>query len=183
MQLNGIAFKIDNKLVRGLDYYNRTVFEFIAKTPDGNNLAVLGGGRYDDLVQSLGGPQTPAFGFGMGLERLLMLLEEQNYEFSTPKSCDVFIVNASKRNPDAETLAWQLLADLRKQNIASELDVMQRSVKAQFKYADKINANFCIVIGEDECKTKMLTLKNMKNSEEKQMVYEEVLNYLCQQQQ
>ena len=178
-----IAFKIDNKLVRGLDYYNRTVFEFIARTPDGNNLAVLGGGRYDDLVQSLGGPQTPAFGFGMGLERLLMLLEEQNYEFSTPKSCDVFIVNASKENPDAETLAWQLLADLRKQNMASELDVMQRSVKAQFKYADKINANFCIVIGEDECKTKMLTLKNMKNSEEKQMVYEEVLNYLCQQQQ
>lgn len=183
LQLNGIAFKIDNKLVRGLDYYNRTVFEFIARTPDGNNLAVLGGGRYDDLVQSLGGPQTPAFGFGMGLERLLMLLEEQNYEFSTPKSCDVFIVNASKENPDAETLAWQLLADLRKQNMASELDVMQRSVKAQFKYADKINANFCIVIGEDECKTKMLTLKNMKNSEEKQMVYEEVLNYLCQQQQ
>ena len=182
LQLNGIAFKIDNKLVRGLDYYNRTVFEFIAKAPDGKNLTVCGGGRYDDLVQSLGGPQTPAFGFGIGLERLLMLLEEQNYEFSTPKSCDVFIVNASKENSGVESLAWQLLADLRKNNIAAELDVMQRSVKAQFKYADKINANFCVVIGEDECKTKMLTLKNMKNSEEKQMTYEEILNYLRQQQ-
>ncbi len=152
-----IPFFIDTKIVRGLDYYTRTVFEFICGDI-GSQSTVCGGGRYDAMIEECGGPKTGAVGFGMGLERLLMVLESQGLATKKPAAADIFIGYVGKAGfYQAQALTFQL----RQAGFVAETDTLERSVKAQLKYADKINAAFSCIIGDDEIAQKKLNLKNM----------------------
>lgn len=156
-----IKYEIDSSIVRGLDYYTKTVFEFVSKKED---YTVLGGGRYDDLVQELGGNQTPAIGFALGVERLIEIFKNCNniLEDKKPKLYLVAIGEKATRFVD------KISMDLRNANIYVEKDICQRSVNAQFKHANKINAEYVITIGDNELDKKIITLKNMEtgNTEE-----------------
>ena len=157
----GIAYTVDPRIVRGLDYYTKTVFEFVT-TEIGAQGTVCGGGRYDGLIEQLGGQPTPALGFGMGLERLLLVLKSQGISLSEEKNCDIYFVPMGEQ---AELKAMQLTAMLRKDGVSAQSDVMGRSLRAQMKYADKINARFTAVIGDNELEKGEAVLKNMKSGE------------------
>ncbi|HBG2377063.1 TPA: histidine--tRNA ligase [Clostridioides difficile] len=158
-----INFVIDKTIVRGLDYYRKTAFEIISNDI-GAQSTVCGGGRYDGLVEQLGGPKgISGIGFGLGIERLLLTLEGNGIEIENPQSTDIFIVTIGE---EANTRSFKLLKDLRQNHISADKDHIERSVKAQFKYSDKINSKFTIVIGDDELKNDTATLKNMKTSEQ-----------------
>ena len=157
-----VDFEIDSGIVRGLDYYTKTVFEFI----DGNSgLTVLGGGRYDGLVQEFGGQPTPAVGFATGVERLMEMYNANNPELEETKP-DLYILslgdNESKK-------AFEISEALRSQKYIVEKDIFARSFKAQMKYADKIGAKNLLVIGEEELKTNTAKIKNMISGEEKEV--------------
>ena len=156
-----IAYTVDPRIVRGLDYYTKTVFEFVT-TEIGAQGTVCGGGRYDGLIEQLGGQKTPALGFGMGLERLLLVLKSQGISLSEEKPCDIYFVPMGEQ---AELKAMQLTALLRNEGISAQTDVMGRSLRAQMKYADKINARFTVVIGDNELEQGEAVLKNMKSGE------------------
>jgi len=152
----GINAVLDGKIVRGLDYYTRTVFEFIdSKT----QLTVCGGGRYDNLIEECGGPATGAVGFGMGMERIIMML----YEPKTDKQADIFIGSIGV---EGFIKAQSLANELRKHGIAAEADITGRGVKAQIKYADKTGARFSVIIGDDEITKGSVKIKNMLTSEQ-----------------
>ena len=157
-----LDFVVDTRIVRGLDYYTKTVFELITKTQKGE-ITVCGGGRYDGLVQELGGPQMPAAGFGMGMERLLMLLEDEGLLQETPGMVDVFIASMGE---EGRLPAFTLADTLRKQNIRCDFDHMCRSLKAQFKYANKIGVRVMAILGEEELQNNEVTLRNMQTREE-----------------
>lgn len=157
----GIPFHIDTSIVRGLDYYTKTVFEYKTEL-EGTQGTVCGGGRYDGLVGELGGAPTPAIGFAMGMERILLAMEKANALGESEEKTDLFIANIGAGTEDFVSA----LADkLRALGAAVEREHMGRSLKAQMKYADKINAGYSMVIGEDEMKTQTARLKNMKTGE------------------
>ncbi len=157
-----INYEIDSSIVRGLDYYTKTVFEFVDKN---SGLTVLGGGRYDDLVEEFGGPATPAVGFASGVERLMQMFEEYNKDVVEEKVQDIYILsNGIEENKKA----IQIAEDLREKGIFVEKDLLERSFKAQLKYADKINAKYLLVIGEEEIKSNKCKIKNMQTGEEKE---------------
>ena len=162
LDLAGIEYKVDPKIVRGLDYYTKTAFEFISNEI-GSQSTVCGGGRYDRLVEELGGPPTPAVGFGMGIERLLLTLENKGIDLPKEKGLDIFIVTIGEK---ADKEAFKLLAKLRENNISADKDYLGRSIKAQFKYSDKLEAEYTIVIGDDEVDKGVVTLKNMYSGEQ-----------------
>lgn len=157
-----IKYEIDSSIVRGLDYYTKTVFEFVDKK---TGLTVLGGGRYDGLVEEFGGTPTPAVGFATGVERLMEMYEESNPEEIKNLEIlpDLYIVSAGEKE---NIRAMQISEELRKNYFIVEKDIMERSFKAQMKYADKINANYLLVIGEDELSTNKAKLKDMKTGKE-----------------
>lgn len=155
----GIAYEQDDRLVRGLDYYNGVVFEFVY-----NGLTVLGGGRYDTLVEQLGGNPMPACGFGSGLERILAVIEEIGYRTYFENKPSLYIAVADTPDSPAAVTARMLTVALRK-FMSVERDITGRSLKAQMKHADKLGVRFLAVIGEDEIKTGQITLKNMSNGE------------------
>ncbi len=155
-----LPFTVDPTIVRGLDYYNRTVFEFVTDRI-GAQATVLGGGRYDPLVKSLGGPDTPGLGFGMGLERLLLLLESLDL-LGDAKPAPVKLYLGSMGDA-ASVTAQQIVRDLRKQGIRCECDLCGRSVKAQMKYADKLGAMFTAVLGDEELQSGTVSLRNMSD--------------------
>ena len=156
-----IAYTVDPRIVRGLDYYTKTVFEFVT-TEIGAQGTVCGGGRYDGLIEQLGGQKTPALGFGMGLERLLLVLKSQGIQLSEEKPCDIYFVPMGGQ---AELKSMQLTAQLRQEGFSAQTDVMGRSLRAQMKYADKIHARFTVVIGDNELEQGEAVLKNMKSGE------------------
>ncbi len=158
----GIAFKVNPKIVRGLDYYTKTVFEFVSDSI-GAQGTICGGGRYDGLVEQLGGQPTPALGFAMGIERLLLTMEAENCEFYEPKTCDIYIAAMGKA---AEKKTVSLVSALRDEGYHAESDVMGRGLKAQMKYADKMGAKFTLVLGDNELESGKAKLKNMKKGEE-----------------
>ncbi len=158
----GIKFVLNPKIVRGLDYYTRTVFEFVASDDADRGLVCGGGGRYDGLVEEVGGSQMPAVGFGIGLERLLLLMESQGIEFPSPTRCDLFIAAADK---GAYARAFELSKVLREASFYAEFDVVGRSLKAQLKYADKLGAKFSLVLGEAELAAGKAEVKNMATGE------------------
>lgn len=162
LKIMNIDFMVDPKIVRGLDYYTKTVFEFIS-SDIGAQATVCAGGRYDGLIAELGGKPMPAIGFALGLERLVMTMENQDCEFEKPKPCDLFL---APMEPDAIILTMQLASTLRKIGYKVEYDLMHRSLKAQMKYANKIGTTFVMVIGENELQTKQANLKNMETGEE-----------------
>ena len=157
----GIEYSINPHIVRGLDYYTRTVFEFVS-TQIGAQGTVCGGGRYDGLVEELGGPHTPALGFGMGTGRLLMLLEAQGIELPKPSGCDIYIAPMGE---NASFEAAAIVADLRAGGINAQTDVVGRSLKAQMKFADKIGAKYTMVLGDDEIASGKAKIKNMDSGE------------------
>ncbi len=157
----GIDYRINPDIVRGLDYYTKTVFEFVAEDI-GAQSTVCGGGRYDGLVQELGGPETPGIGFAMGIERLILTLESQNAVPEITMHPDVYI---SSLGENADIEAEKLVYTLRSEGIYAEKDRIGRSLKAQMKYADKIGATYTIVLGDDEVSTGSAELKNMQTGE------------------
>lgn len=161
----GLPYAIDSRIVRGLDYYTKTVFELITKTPTGN-LTVCGGGRYDKLVEELGGPQMPGVGFGMGMERILMLLESQGIDLNTGRQADVFIASLGE---EARLPAYSLTLALRAASVKAECDHMGRSLKAQFKYADKLQVPFIAILGGDELQKGVVKVRDMATREEKEV--------------
>ena len=159
----GVKYEIDPNIVRGLDYYTRTVFEFVSED---DGLTVLGGGRYDGLIKEVGGQDTPAIGFAMGVERLLQIFEKYNADKFVKNNTQLYIATIGEK---AEVFATNLVTDLRYGDVIAEKDICGRSLKAQFKYADKIGALYVITIGDDEVDTKLAKIKNMKTGEEKEV--------------
>lgn len=158
----GIKYQIDYRLVRGFDYYTSTTFEVLSNDLGAQN-AIFGGGRYDNLVEQLGGKPTPAIGFACGLERLSMILEKNNYEFSSKEKIKYYFVTIGA---DSKVFSLKLMEELRNKGIICETDLLNRSVKAQMKEANKIGAEYVIVIGENEMKEERFKIKNMKKSTE-----------------
>lgn len=153
-----IGFTVNPSIVRGLDYYTRTVFEFVSNDL-GAQSTVCGGGRYDGLVEEMGGQHLPALGFGLGIERLMMILEAQQIEFPKPEPCDLYIASMG----DAAKLeAFRLTHRLQEYSIHAVCDLNDRGLKAQMKYADKIGAGYSIVLGDNELGAQKAEIKNMK---------------------
>ncbi len=162
----GIEYRVNPQIVRGLDYYTRTVFEFVSVNEKTAGLVIGGGGRYDGLVEELGGAAMPACGFAIGLERLLILMEETGVAFPEAPKCDLAIVTAG----DAAMLkALELSAEIRAEGYCVSIDTVGRSIKAQMKYANKIGATYTVVIGDSELESGTVKLKNMESSEEKEI--------------
>lgn len=158
-----IPFSIDPGLVRGLDYYTRTVFEFPSKR---FGFALGGGGRYDGLVEEVGGKPTPALGFGLGLDRILMAMNEMGADFGNDTKCEVYIASLGEA---AQMKAFQFTEKMHSCGIAADCDLCARGLKAQMKYADKIGAQYSIVLGDDEIANGEAVLKNMKTGEKKKI--------------
>ncbi len=156
----GVAYTLDPKLVRGLDYYSKTVFEFVSCSI-GAQGTVLGGGRYDTLIENLGGPSVPAVGFGSGIERMLLVLENTGKAVpAAPRVC-AYVAGLDEEGRKA---AFMLANELRGRGVSAQTDLAARSVKAQFKYAGKIGARYVVVIGADELASGQYTVKNMDDS-------------------
>ena len=166
----GIEYEIDDTIVRGLDYYTTTVFEIKSE-----GLVVCGGGRYNGLVEELGGKPTPGVGFGLGLERLLLVLENQGLLPEDNSNVKLYIANIGE---NADMFAQKLVNELRSKGVSAEKDLMSRSLKAQMKYADKIGAEYTAVIGDDEISAGKITLKNMKTGEQQEVEINELHNIL-----
>lgn len=162
LELMNIEYKINPRIVRGLDYYTRTVFEFIT-TDIGAQGTVCGGGRYDGLIEQLGGKPTPALGFGMGLERLILTMQNQGCDFINPEKCNIYIASMGEKG---EHKSVELVKKLREEGFFAEYDLVGRGLKAQMKYADKIGAGFVVVLGDNEIETGKAKLKNMKTGEQ-----------------
>ncbi len=160
-----IDYTINSKIVRGLDYYTKTVFEFVSDSI-GAQGTVCGGGRYDGLVDELGGQKTPSLGFAMGLERLMLLMEAQNTPFPEANKPDLFVVALGEK---ATLKSLEIVKDMREEGFGALLDLNQRSIRAQMKYADKLDAKFTIVIGDNEVEKGIAVLKNMKTGEENEI--------------
>lgn len=157
-----IPYTINTNMVRGLDYYNHTIFEFTADVA-GNELTICAGGRYDSLVAYFGGPETAGFGFGMGVERLLLVLEKQGVELPLEDSLDVYIAVLGE---GANNTALEIVQALRRQGFTVERDYLNRKLKAQFKSADTFGAKVLITLGESEIESKQVTVKNNQTREE-----------------
>ncbi len=152
-----VEYTVNPTIVRGLDYYTRTVFEFVTDCI-GAQSTVCGGGRYDGLIEELGGQPTPSLGFAMGIERLLMVLDAQNIEIPKPSTCDLYI---AALGDDAEVRAFSLIKELREASLIAEGDIVGRGLRAQMKYANKIGAKFSMVIGDDDISKNSAKVKNM----------------------
>ncbi|MDU5766453.1 MAG: histidine--tRNA ligase [Streptococcus salivarius] len=165
-----IPYVIDTNMVRGLDYYNHTIFEFIT-TIDNSELTICAGGRYDSLVEYFGGPETAGFGFGLGLERLLLVLDKQGIELPVEESLDVYIAVLGS---GANGKALELVQAIRYQGFKAERDYLGRKIKAQFKSADTFKAKTVITLGESEVESGQVNVKNNSTREEVTVSFEEL---------
>lgn len=170
LESTGIPYEVNPFIVRGLDYYTKTVFEIIS-TGIGAQGTVCGGGRYDGLVEEIGGPSTPGIGFGLGIERLLLVLESLGIDLPEPNICDVYVCTLGEV---ASMKGFTITTQLRRLGIKAECDHMQRSMKAQLKYANKIGASKVIIIGDDELEKGVAVVRNMAKSEENTVPLEEL---------
>lgn len=171
LDLLGIEYIFDPKLVRGLDYYTNTAFEIISDSL-GAQGTVCGGGRYDGLVEVCGGPQTPGIGFGLGLERIMLLLTEESLTMSKP---DIFLISLGELEHD---FAYAFQSRLRKENISVCMDYLQRSLRSQMRYANKLGARNVIIIGERELKTGTVIVKQMDSGEQLKIKTTNLIDYL-----
>ena len=173
LSVAGIEYKVNPQIVRGLDYYTKTVFEFVTDAL-GSQGTVCGGGRYDGLIEQIGGNSTPGVGFGMGLERILMLMEASGVEIPNDEQIAVYFASAGEL---ANEKAIELCYKLRQKGISAETDHMQRSFKAQFKYADKIGAKYVIAIGDNELNSNKVIVKKMQDFTSCEISLDEILEY------
>ncbi len=164
-----IEYKENTRIVRGLDYYTKTVFEFISDKI-GSQGTVCGGGRYDGLVETLGGKPTAGIGFGLGIERLVSVMENCAASFPTPPVCDLYIATMDK---DSTLYAAKIVNSMRLSEMYGQTDIVGRSVKAQMKYADKINAKYTMVLGSSEMEEGKAKLKNMQNGETEEILLDD----------
>ena len=168
----GIPYEIDPGIVRGLDYYTKTAFEFVSDKL-GAQSTICGGGRYDHLVEEIGGPATAGVGFGLGIERLLITLEACGVEIPKEDDCDVFI---AAMGPAAQEHALVLARKLRAKGLRAMTDTSGRGLKAQLKYADRLGASWCMVIGDDELAKGVVQFRDMKNSAQEEVPEAEAIN-------
>lgn len=161
-----IKYEIDPDIVRGLDYYTKTVFEITADIAS-SNATICGGGRYDGLVEQLGGPSTPGCGFAIGMERLFLCLEAQGIEITDDSAMDIFVGNIGE---ESAFVAQRLVHDLRLLGISADYDKLDRSVKAQMKQANKLGCKYSLIIGDNEIAEGKIMLKNMALGESKEIV-------------
>ena len=173
LDLAGGEYEIDPRIVRGLDYYSRTVFEFVS-TSIGAQGTVCAGGRYDGLIEELGGNPTPAVGFAAGIERLLMVMEASGVEIPKTDKPKVYLLGM---DADCRKKAFSLAMQLRTAGISAETDLMERSVKAQFKYADKIGASYVAVIGGNELAQGVMNVKRMEDGLQESVPFENAVAY------
>lgn len=169
---SGVGYTLDHRLVRGLDYYTRTAFE-IKYAPLGAQSTVAGGGRYDGLIEEMGGNPTPSVGFATGIERLLLALEKQNLLPDKNRSVDAYVVALGE---NAQTEAFKLMMDLRDSGKAVAMDFAGRSMKAQMKQANKLNAKFAIIMGDDEISEGVVMLRNMADSNQEKVAMADVVS-------
>jgi histidyl-tRNA synthetase len=170
-----IAFVLDGRLVRGLDYYTKTAFEVLSGELGAQD-ALGGGGRYDDLIEILGGKPTPAIGFAAGIERLLLVLSRQGGGQVLPETLDLFVVALGD---DAKNLTLPILEQLRHRLVSCDADFMGRSLKAQLRAANRLGARYALIIGEDELKRGKLVLKDMKRSQQEEIDLDEMVQKVC----
>lgn len=172
----GIEYEVDPTLVRGLDYYNHTAFEIMSNAEGFGAITTLaGGGRYNGMIEEFGGPNTPAIGFGMGLERLLMALEAEGIEIPSDETLDCFLIAVGEK---AEKEAVRLLHHLRAEGIQADKDYQKRKMKAQFKAADRYKAKFVLIIGEEELERNVVTVKDMATGEQSEMPVQKIVEQL-----
>lgn len=173
---NNVSYVIDEHLVRGLDYYTHTVFEVKPNNLDAAQNTLFGGGHYDHLVSQLGGPDIPSVGFGMGIERFLLTLEDEGIELLDEESIDVYGIGLGE---EAQSAMVKIINDIRIQGFAAEMDVLNRSLKAQFKSADRYNAKVILILGENELKENKITLKNTETQEQQVIGLDELEQVLA----
>ncbi|MBR4461778.1 MAG: histidine--tRNA ligase [Erysipelotrichaceae bacterium] len=177
LDILGIPYEIDDKLVRGLDYYTDTVFEVVSTNEEsGSQATIFGGGRYDDLVKEMGGPQLSGIGFAIGLERLLILAEAEGIFLESEPYLDAYVINLYENNDQAMKVA----AMLREEGFITEMDYYHRSLKAQFKSSDRKKARFVIIIGEDEVKNETVTLKDTLTKAQEEVPVKELCERMDQ---
>ena len=169
----GVNYKCDSMIVRGLDYYTNLIFEFVDEDKKLGQNALGGGGRYNNLVEELGGKPTPVVGFGIGIERLLLYLENKGIEIKNNQQLEVYVANAT--NNLIEII--KLTKVLRDNNISAEMNLTQRTLKAQFKYADKIKAKYVMVVGDDELNSNKFTIKNLEDGSQTQVDKQDLIKY------
>ncbi len=174
LSAQNVAFSVNPRIVRGLDYYTKTVFEFIS-TDIGAQGAVCAGGRYDNLVEELGGAPLPAIGFAAGIERLMLLMENTGADFGENKKPLIYIAGMDE---NSRSKAFSLTCGLRARGINAESDLMERSVKAQFKYADKLGAEYVAVIGANELEAGAANIKKMSDGSQTAVNFNEIYSYL-----
>lgn len=165
----GVEYTVNPKIVRGLDYYTKTVFEFVTDCI-GAQGTVCGGGRYDGLIEELGGKHMPSLGFAMGLERLLMVMDAQGIAIPDDDKCALYIATMGD---DAKVKAFELLRRVRECGLIAETDVVGRGLRAQMKYADKIGAKYSLVLGDNELNENKAKVKNMETGEQTELALDE----------
>ena len=161
LDIAGVKYEVNPTIVRGLDYYTKTVFEFVSDNI-GAQGTVCGGGRYDGLIEELGGQHTPSLGCAMGIERLLLLMESSGVEIPKPETCDLYIASMGDR---ASLKAFSLTEDVRKSGFSAQCDIVGRGLRPQMKFADKIGAKFSLVIGDNEIDENKAEVKNMETGD------------------
>ena len=174
LDVAGVCYKINPNIVRGLDYYTRTVFEFVSENI-GAQGTVCGGGRYDGLISELGGTDTPGIGFAVGIERILLLLENTGVNIENPNKVKVYFAPMGEKESEK---AFELVSDLRANGISADFDHMGRGIKAQFKYADKIGAEFVAVIGSNELADGAVKVKKMADGSETMVKFTEFSEFI-----
>lgn len=170
----GLEYTVNPRIVRGLDYYTKTAFEFVSNKI-GAQGTVCGGGRYDNLCQEIGGPPIPGVGFGLGKERLLMLMEANGVEIPEAEPSDVFIVTMGDKG---RIKGLEILRELHKKGISAQMDTLARNVKGQFKYAARLNAKKTIVIGDEELEKGVVQIKDMDRHEQQEVSFDNILEML-----
>src|SRR5690625_1264302 len=172
----GIAYVVDENLVRGLDYYNHTAFEIMSEAEGfGAITTLLGGGRYNELAEQLGGPDTPGIGFGMGIERLLMALEAENIQLPIDDDLDCYFVSIGEK---AECEAVRLIHELRQVGIQVDKDYQDRKIKAQFRAANRLNAKYVFVLGDQELEDGIVQVRSMDSGEQVEVPLESFVNHI-----
>lgn len=174
LSANKVPYVVNSGIVRGLDYYTKTVFEFVS-TDIGAQGAVCAGGRYDNLVEELGGPSLPAIGFAAGIERLMLLMENTGVSFPDGQKPLIYVAGMDDAT---RAKAFEIVARLRANGVNAEADLMERSVKAQFKYADKLGAQYVAVIGGNELISGEANIKNMTEGTQTAVKFGEIYSYL-----
>ncbi len=177
LNARGLCIKIDPHIVRGLDYYTKTVFEIIMQSPRGP-IALCGGGRYDGLVREIGGPDMPGVGFGIGTERILLELGNQGITPEAPNVSDVYVASLGE---EGRLPAFELGMSLRREGFSADFDHMERSLKAQFRYADKQGVRVMVIVGGEELSRGMVKIKNMASGEEIEAPLEQAASGIKQQ--